>query len=317
MTDPYESYDVAIKVLSVTGLVFSMAAVVLFYIFPGHRRFPVCILGWLCAGNILFMLSDIVVYWGNLLTPAGSDGSDGSHGDGNSVTCRLEYAADNIIISWSVCCNTFLAITLYLSVVHHISMEYDANPIYFKSFVISLVSWVFVFAVVAGLLPQLPGSQCVPLENYKYFTIVPNLILMAAEVVLLGMSVKMISKIIRAVRSETSNKHDRRLYYLMLRFVPTIMSQFLVILPQYVLAFMPPGEPYLERDTDIIFLLWAVGAILDASVLIVTNKELWQRFRMAYLWDFSSNSSDRDSTRTTAVAASSGYSGTDKAGIYT
>jgi len=265
------SHAVAAQALAAIGLVLSFGSFTLFYMYKSQRKFPVSLLGWISVSNMLMMIIVLYFYFG------GMSGFGSAIGQGDSpASCRLLYAVDNFILSFNVCCNTFLAITLYVSVARRQSMEYSVNPWYFKGFVLAIIAWVVVLTTVAASLPQIPDSSCAVEYLYNLAMIIPNMCLLCAQVVLVSITITSIWRIIKSVRSNTSNKHDHRLFLLISRFVPVMLSQLLELVPQYVASLGDIAGP---QQTDIIFILLATAAILDSVVLIATNRSLLRTIR--------------------------------------
>lgn len=283
MAYEHDQFVAAIKALAIVGLVLTVIGFVLFYAFRTQRIFPASLLGWVLVGNVIASAVTLYLYAGN-----GGLDSFGAAVAG-SPTCRVLYASNTIVISWNVCVNTFLAITLYLSVQRGISLATEDNPIYFKAFIISAFLFVVGFAVINGAFPQQPKTSCSAGRIYPIIYFVPICLLLLAQVILLGLAFQRMKTIITSVRNETSRKADRRLLLLILRFVPVIGSQFVQVVPQVVTQFASSTNA--GYVTDVLFVTISIGPILDAVIVIVTNRQLWSFVRVNFLGKSGSASS--------------------------
>jgi len=278
------------KGLGIFALLLAIVSLVLFYSFQRQRRFPTQILGWIGISNILSMLLVCYIAFDDtgVLISGSSDDSSSTGGGGiafNQYICSVLFALDQFFVTWDICCNTLLALTVYLTVNLNKQIGYHDNPNYLRYYLVFLFSWVIVFSVVAGLVPQTLDPACKPQDVVFLAALIPNLLLVFVQFTLLVMTGKKIHKVVQAVRirSENATQEDKRLSLMIFRFVPTILAQLLVVLPGYIQNFIDiPGSVSNAAGASgeqAIFVCTIVATIIDATVLIVTNRSLWNRMK--------------------------------------
>jgi len=210
------------------GFVFSAVALGTSYAYKKQRKFPVCMVSWSCALDILiFMIA--MIKWSNY-----GPLSESMVWNPSQTACAVSFLWSEWVSMATVVINISQTFLIFMCLVKKVDISYDADKRYFWIItgLAPLCSTIYI-AAMGSFIPRNGGylpnpASCNPASSTP--ATVDTLFVIGSviiESVFIGITVKYVRGALRGVQHIMPGDHDKKILRLSVRFTAIIFLQTL------------------------------------------------------------------------------------------
>jgi len=247
---------------------------------PKMRKFPNCVSVWPTILDFIQFIREISKW-----NPIGAIQETMVY-HSTKRCCTFLFVLNTFVDTGAVICNLSIALIVYLSVVKKIDMSYDVDKRWFWGIV--SVFWIYTLVITItlsclGHFEPVKGGEACPATNPKFYFVLGGqwAIVIIITSVVIGLSLKYITEVLRATRKEKSISSQRTSIMIHIRFILIIFVQTIPHFMEnlfFAVSVNPTTDPnriQLEtRIDDAAIFMIPIFYFTDCIIVLVGNTDL-------------------------------------------